>query len=65
MRNNLWLVRMYVHDRDVTDGWSRGGTTIVTDCERGDILWVKALSSGTLYGVDRWSMFTGHILHRY
>ena len=63
MRNDVMLARMYVDD--ISSAYNRGSTTIVTECDRGDIVWVKAGSYGRLHAADRRNMFTGHILHRF
>ena len=62
MRNDVMLARMYIDD---ISGYNRGSTTIVTECDRGDVVWVRTGSYGRLYAVDRRNMFTSHILHRF
>ena len=61
MRNNDWLARVRV---DAISDHHRGSTTIVTECDRGDVLWLKAAADGTVDASGRKSTFTGHILQR-
>ena len=63
MRNNALLAQMNVDD--ISGAFNRGSTTIVTECDRGDVVWVRAGSIGTLYARDRRNMLTCHLLHRY
>ena len=63
MRNDVLLARMYL---DATSGdYTRGSTTVVTECNRGDIVWVRCQSDGSIHGDEYRNMFTGHILYRY
>ena len=62
MRNDVMLARMYLDD--ISPGYTRGSATVVTECDRGDVVWVRAGSEGTLFASGRRSMFTGHILYR-
>ena len=63
MRNDVMLARMYLDD--ISSAYNRGSTTIVTECDRGDVVWVRAGSTGTLSAIDLRNIFTGHILHRF
>ena len=63
MRNDVMLARVLVDD--MIGGWNQGSTTIVTECDRSDIVWIRSGQSGTLYAVEPSNMFTGHILHRF
>ena len=62
MRNNIQLARLII---DNISGYNRGSTTIVTECDRGDVVWVRCYTSGTIWALDKRNMFTGHILHRF
>ena len=61
MQNDVVLARISL---DVTSG-DRGSTTIVIECNRGDVVWVRTVTAGLIHGDDRRNMFTGHILCRY
>ena len=65
MYNKDMLVRMSISHTDNSS--HRTSTTIVTECARGDILWVKFTSDGTraLHCSSGRTVFTGYMLHRY
>ena len=63
MQNDVMLAR--VHIDEISGGHNRGSTTIVTECGRGDVVWVRAGSDGTIWAPDCRNMFTGHILYRF
>ena len=44
----------------------RGSTTIVTECHRGDVMWIKnSVTAGDVMAVYRKVLFTGVMLHRH
>ena len=65
MRNSSIIGRILI-DR-ISGVYNRGSTTIVTECDRGDILWVRAGSNGAVYAPVHYAttLFTGHMIHRY
>ena len=64
MRNDVVIA--YILIDGISDVSNRGSTTIVTECDRGDILWVRASYDGEIY---TWTypttLFTAHMIHRY
>ena len=62
MRNDVMLTDIQV---DAIDGHNHGSTTVVTECDRSDTLWMRAGRVGTLWADDRRNLFTAHILHRF
>ena len=68
---SVWLTRNdvyigYVRMDDISGVYNRGSTTIVTECDRGDILWVRAGTEGAIYtNPTPTTLFTGHMIHRY
>ena len=63
MRNDVLLARMYL-DSYTPGNYTRGSTTVVTECDRGDIVWVRARTAGSIHGNTNRNIFTGHILYR-
>ena len=62
-RGSTWLANIYI---DAISGfYNRGSTTIVTECDRGEIVWVSTGNDVSIWAADRRTLFTGHILHRY
>ena len=63
MRNDVMLARAHI---DAIAGvYNRGSTIVAAECDRGDVMWVRAGSDGTIYGISNRNVFTGHILHRF
>ena len=62
-RNKVYLAGMRIDD--ISEVYSRGGTTIVTECNRGDILWVSNAMDTTVQAAYRRTLFTGHMLHHF
>ena len=51
---------------DISGARNRGSTTIVTECDRSDILWVMAGANGPIYAHPHpMTLFTVHMIHRY
>ena len=63
MQNDVMLANMNVDD--IQGAFNRGSTTVVTECNRGDIVWVRAETNGTLYARDQRNVLTCHLLHRF
>ena len=64
MRNSSIIGRILI-DR-ISGVYNRGSTTIVTECDRGDILWVRAGTEGAIYTYSyHTTLFTAHMIHRY
>ena len=70
MRNEFWIGRLDIGDNisdgdNTADGYNRGNTvSINTECERGDVLWVRAYNAGTILADSR-NRFTGRMLRRF
>ena len=62
MRDSTWLAKIWIDD--ISGASNRGSTTIVTECSRGEALWVRAGSTGRIHATDR-TVFTGHLIHRF
>ena len=68
---SIYLVRNDVHIGliiidDISGVMNRGSTTVVTECDRGDILWVRTGYGGALRtGSIPITLFTAHMIHRY
>ena len=63
MQNDVMLANMNVDD--ISGAFNRGSTTIVTECNRGDVVWVRAETDGTLYSRKQRNMLTCHLLYRF
>ena len=51
---------------NISGAVNRGSTTIVIECDRGDILWVMAGYTGGIYTISApLTLFTAHMIHRY
>ena len=65
LMHNKELIGRFVID-NITDAYNRGSTTIVTECERGDTLWVRSASPGRIStNSNPTTLFTGVMIHRY
>ena len=62
MRNNTVLSR--AHGDDVSGSFNPVGTTVVTECSRGEPMWVNVYSSGSIYASNQYCVFTGHLIQR-
>ena len=64
VRNNVYIGLIVIDD--ISGARNRGSTTIVTECDRGDILWVRAAANGVIYTHKTpATLFTAHMIHRY
>ena len=54
-----------VYIDDVSGTYNRGSTTIVADCDGGDVIWIRAGISGSINAYDRRCLFTVYMLHQY
>ena len=64
MRNSATISLIVVDN--ISGAHNRGSTTIVTECDRSDILWVRIVGNGALYThATPTTLFTGHMIHRY
>ena len=64
MRNDVYIGYFWLDD--ISGVYNRGSTTIVTECDRGDILWVRTGDNGAIH--TSWiptTLFTVHMIHRY
>ena len=61
MRNDMILVRVWADDQSGL--YSQASNTVMTECQRGELLWVKAGTS-TLFATDQHSTFSAFLLHR-
>ena len=63
-RNSVSIGLMIIDD--ISGFHNRGSTTFVTECDRGDILWVGTGSFGAIYTHPHpMTLFTVHLIHRY
>ena len=63
MLNNVRLARTYVDA--VSNVYNRGSSTIVTECRRSEVLWVRAAKTGILYAnSNRHSTFSACLIQR-
>ena len=64
MRNDAYIG--FIRIEELSSGYNRGSTTIVIECDRGDILWVRAGYTGAIYTNSYpMTLFTAHMIHRY
>ena len=65
MRNSELLAEINMDE--LTGVHNQGGMTIMTECDRGDILWIRAGYTGTIaaYPGQRYTSFTAYMLHRF
>ena len=66
MKNeDIYLAEVRVDD--IVDGFNVASNTVVTSCNRGDVLWVRAGEDSVIYADEdnRRTVFTAHIVHRY
>ena len=64
MRNDVYIGYFWLDD--ISGVYNRGSTTVVTECDRGDILWVRTGDNGAIH--TSWiptTLFTVHMIHRY
>ena len=63
VRESSTLVQAYAHDASGDHG--AASTTVVTECEVGERVWVATITSwtGQLHG-GRYSAFSGYLLNR-
>ena len=64
MRNDVIIGDIWIDD--ISGVCNRGSTTIVTECDRGDILWVSAEYTGAIHTNSfPITLFTVHMIQRY
>ena len=64
MRNDVNILIMLIDG--IPDARNHGSKTLVTECDRGDALWVRAGHTGALYTHPvPTTLFTAHMIHRY
>ena len=61
MRDNQWLARAWADDAHGT--YTQASSTIVTECNRGELLWVQTDTGGTLDAVHRHNVFSGLLIN--
>ena len=63
MRNDVKLAEAFADD--LSGVYNQAGNTVMTECQRGDILWIRSASSNTVfYATDRRSTFSAFLMHR-
>ena len=63
MRNDIILVEAFADDQSGL--LTQASNTVMTECQRGDVLWIRSASSATmLYAVYRRSTFSAFLMHR-
>ena len=64
MQNNNFLARIF--NDDISGAYNRGSMTTVIDCERGDVIWNLAWTTGSINcNTNRFTTFSGFLLQRY
>ena len=64
MQNSDYRTRVF--NDEISYAYNRGSMTTVLDCERGDVIWIRAGSTCSIYGgYNRYTTFSGFLLHRY
>ena len=64
MRNANVLARAWGDEVHGTELHSSASCSVITECNRGDLLWVKAFMCGYMDAVDRHNVFTAHLVNR-
>ena len=62
MQNDLRFSRAYADNQSGL--LNQASNTIVIESQQGDVLWIRALSTTTLYAANQHSTFTAFLLHR-
>ena len=63
MRYDVVLVEVWADDQSGL--YTQASNTVMTECQRGDILWIRSASSNTVfYATDRRSTFSAFLMHR-
>ena len=64
MRNDVIIGDIWIDD--ITGARNRGSTTVITECDQGDILWVSAGRDGVIHTNSfPMTLFTAHMIQRY
>ena len=64
-RNNETLSYAMAYTTNGYQLYPTASSTIIAPCERGDVIWVRAATEGTVYGENGANTFSGYLLYVY